>query len=57
MSRFTEPLVVTPRPDGHTWIVLSDFGYEVGEEGSADGVQPTARSNPSKLMSAGLSCS
>lgn len=36
MSRFTEPLVVTPRPDGHTWIVLSDFGYEVGEEDSND---------------------
>lgn len=36
MSRFTEPLVVTPRPDGKTWIVLSDFGYEVGEEGSDD---------------------
>ena len=36
MSRFTESLVVTPRPDGHTWIVLSDFGYEVGEEGSGD---------------------
>ena len=36
MSRFTQPLVVTPRPDGRTWIVLSDFGYEVGEEGSGD---------------------
>jgi len=36
MSRFTEPLVVTPRPDGRTWIVLSDFGYEVGEDGSGD---------------------
>lgn len=36
MSRFTEPLVVTPRPDGRTWIVLSDFGYEIGNEGSND---------------------
>ncbi len=36
MSRFTESLVVTPRPDGKTWIILSDFGYEVGEEGSDD---------------------
>lgn len=36
MSRFTEPLVVTPRPDGKTWILLSEFGYEVGEEGSGD---------------------
>lgn len=36
MSRFTEPLVVTPLPDGHTWILLCDFGYEVGQEGSND---------------------
>ena len=36
MSRFTESLVVTPRPNGRTWIVLSDFGYEVGELGSGD---------------------
>lgn len=36
MSRFTESLVVTPRPDGKTWIILFDFGYEVGEEGSGD---------------------
>ncbi len=36
MSRFTEPLVVTPLPDGKTWIILNDFGYEIGEEGSGD---------------------
>jgi hypothetical protein len=36
MSRFTESLVVTPRPDGRTWIILSDFGYEIGSEGSSD---------------------
>lgn len=36
MSRFTEPLVVTPQPDGRTWIILSDFGYEVGKIGSGD---------------------
>ena len=36
MSRFTEPLVVTPLPDGRTWILLCDFGYEVGQEGSND---------------------
>ncbi len=36
MSRFTENLVVTPLPDGRRWIVLSDFGYEVGKEGSDD---------------------
>ena len=36
MSRFTESLVVTPLPDGKTWIILFDFGYEVGDEGSGD---------------------
>ena len=36
MSRFTESLVVTPLPDGKTWIILYDFGYEIGEEGSGN---------------------
>jgi len=36
MSRFTEPLIVTPLPDGKTWIILNDFGYEIGEEGSGN---------------------
>lgn len=36
MSQFTESLVVTPLPDGNTWIILNDFGYEIGEEGSGD---------------------
>lgn len=36
MSRFTETLVVTPLPDGNTWILLCDFGYEVGSLGSGD---------------------
>ena len=36
MSRFTESLVVTPLTDGDTWIILYDFGYEIGEEGSGD---------------------
>ena len=36
MSRFTESLIVTPLADGKTWITLSDFGYEVGSEGSGD---------------------
>lgn len=36
MSRFTESLVVTPRPDGKTWVILSDFGYAVGSEESND---------------------
>ncbi|UCG89169.1 MAG: DUF1353 domain-containing protein [Gemmatimonadota bacterium] len=36
MSRFTDALVVTPLADGKTWIVLRDFGYDVGAEGSED---------------------
>ena len=36
MSRFTESLVVTPLADGKTWIILNDFGYEIGEEGSGN---------------------
>ena len=36
MSRFTEALVVTPLPDGKTWIILCEFGYEIGEEGSGN---------------------
>ena len=36
MSRFTESLVVTPLSDGKTWIILNDFAYEIGEEGSGD---------------------
>ena len=36
MSRFTEPLVVTPLPDGKTWIILNEFAYEIGEEGSGN---------------------
>jgi hypothetical protein len=36
MSRFTESLVVTPLADGKTWIILNEFGYEIGEEGSGN---------------------
>ena len=36
MSRFTESLVVSPLPDGKTWIILSKFGYAVGSEDSED---------------------
>jgi hypothetical protein len=36
MSRFTDALVVTPLADGNTWIILRDFGYDVGKEGSGD---------------------
>jgi hypothetical protein len=36
MSRFTNALVVTPLSDGGTWVLIKPFGYDVGEEGSAD---------------------
>jgi hypothetical protein len=38
MSRFTDALVVTPLADGKTWVVLRDFGYDVGTEDSGDRV-------------------
>ncbi len=34
MSRFTNVLVVSPYPDGKTWYLRGDFGYDVGAEGS-----------------------
>jgi len=36
MSRFTEVLLVSPLPDGKSWVIRRDFGYEVGEEDSGD---------------------
>lgn len=36
MSRFTDELLVSPLSDGRTWVICSDFGYDVGEEGSGD---------------------
>jgi len=36
LSRFTNMLLVSPLPDGKTWIIRSDFGYDVGEEGSGE---------------------
>ena len=36
MSRFTEELLVSPLPDGRTWVIRRDFGYDIGEEGSKD---------------------
>jgi hypothetical protein len=38
MSRFTDALVVTPLADGKTWVILRDFGYDVGTEGSGNTV-------------------
>jgi hypothetical protein len=36
MSRFTEELLVSPLPDGRTWVIRRDFGYDVEEEGSGN---------------------
>ena len=36
MSRFTDVLVVSPLADGKTWVILRDFGYDVGAEDSGD---------------------
>src|SRR2546429_322424 len=38
VSRFTEILLVSPLADGNTWVIMRDFGYEVGAEGSGDRV-------------------
>lgn len=36
MSRFTQILLVSPLDDGKTWVLMRDFGYEVGSVGSGD---------------------
>lgn len=36
MSAFTEPLEITPNPDGKTWTVERDLVYHVGAEDSAE---------------------
>lgn len=36
MSRFTSILLVSPLSDGKTWVVMREFGYDVGGEGSQD---------------------
>jgi hypothetical protein len=36
MSRFTDDLVVSPLSDGRTWTIFSDFGYDIGAEGSGN---------------------
>ena len=38
MSRFTDTLIVSPIPDGRRWVIRSDFGYDVGEEGSGESI-------------------
>jgi hypothetical protein len=36
MSRFTSILLVSPLADGKTWLLMQEFGYDVGAEGSQD---------------------
>ncbi|MEF9426838.1 MAG: DUF1353 domain-containing protein [Candidatus Mariimomonas ferrooxydans] len=36
MSRFTDELIVSPLPDGRTWVIRRDFGYDIGKEGSVN---------------------
>jgi hypothetical protein len=36
MSRFTSILLVSPLADGQTWVLMREFGYDVGAEGSQD---------------------
>lgn len=38
MSSFTEPLVVTPLPDGRMWRLEKPFTYDVGELGGPDSI-------------------
>lgn len=36
MSEFTTPLLVSPLPDGRRWMIMREFRYYIGHEGSAD---------------------
>lgn len=36
MSRFTSILLVSPLADGKTWVLMREFGYDVGAAGSDD---------------------
>lgn len=38
MSIFTSILLVSPLADGRTWVVMNEFGYDVGSLGSGDHV-------------------
>lgn len=39
MSAFTEALIVTPLSDGTSWVIVSDFGYDVGVEDSGERIE------------------
>ncbi len=36
MSRFTRPLIVSPLPDGRSWVLRQEFSYDIGYEGSGE---------------------
>lgn len=42
MSRFINALLVTPLSDGKSWVIISDFNYEIGLEGSNNRVNVKA---------------
>ncbi|MHC4498620.1 MAG: DUF1353 domain-containing protein [Planctomycetota bacterium] len=42
MSIFTENLIVSPLPDGKTWVSRKAFSYDVGEEGSGETIKVPA---------------
>lgn len=42
MSVFTENLIVSPLPNGKTWVLRRDFSYDVGEENSGETIQVPA---------------
>ena len=39
MSGFTDVLVVSPLADGKTWVIVREFGYDVGGENSDDHIE------------------
>lgn len=38
MSLFTSALIVSPKADGKTWVILQPFGYDIGDKGSGNTV-------------------
>ncbi|MHC4623360.1 MAG: DUF1353 domain-containing protein [Planctomycetota bacterium] len=42
MSVFTENLVVSPLPNGKTWVLRKPFSYDVGVEGSGETIKVPA---------------
>ena len=42
MSVFTNNLIVSPLPDGRTWVLRKDFSYDVGKENSGETIRVPA---------------